>query len=678
MFNSNMLKSVRNNLVSIKGRLIFSVTIVVFISVTLGNILSSYILADDYVNDIELKHIHLNKAVVSNVNGFIERAYSLSQLMSGVPDVKSFNQSNQSAIAVMSKTDNEFIELVYIQDKTGMQTARSQGKLGDRASRWWFQQIKSTNQAFVSKSYFSISGNMPVSSIIMPILDADGGFNGALGVDIKLDALQRIVEEFSTPTSYSFIVDGEGTVIAHPDESKVSELYNYIRMDKKTVKYGPQGKALKDDKGALLTKTEQVREAKKLANAVSLALDGQTGFMRYENIDGDPTYSSYGAIKLPGDSLPWAVITVEKVRDAELLKDRASVISNIAAVVSVLLTILVIFIVAGKVVHRIFEVSTSLKDLGKGQGDLTQRIPVARMDEVGTLGSLFNVFVEKLQSIVEEVKNNAGSLHKSGVSLAKANENISDSINKQANQLTNVAAATEQIDSSSKGVTESVATGMMILESTKKLVDSGNDQLQLVVDEMKLISGDVSTLAISIHELSDLSNSIGVILDSINVIASQTNLLALNAAIEAARAGEHGRGFSVVADEVRNLAEVTQKSVLEVEKIVHALQSGCNKAADDMKEASSRVVKGESLISCSSEQFKTIVLSFQELAEINEVIKKAIEEQGDALGGINENIHAISLEAETTASSIKDIANTVIVLQSDSDALWSSVNKFKV
>ena len=152
----------------------------------------------------------------------------------------------------------------------------------------------------------------------------------------------------------------------------------------------------------------------------------------------------------------------------------------------------------------------------------------------------------------------------------------------------------------------------------------------------------------------------------------------LNAAIEAARAGEHGRGFSVVADEVRNLAEVTQRSVSEVKAFVETLQTNSSKAALDMDEASHRVEKGESLVTESVEQFAKIVDSFQVMIDANHSIENAIGEQTNALHEINDNIHALSDEADQTTAALQQISKTIGELNEDASQLDLTVNKFTV
>lgn len=663
---------------SIKLKLIVSVAVVVIVTISLANIFSSLMLSDAYENEIKNRHMSLNNGVVTNVEAFLDKAYSLAEQLANTPSIAIFDLESQRNIAVDTKARNEFIELVFIQDQSGQQTARSQGNLGSRANRWWFKKISADKQPFVSKSYFSASGNIAVSSVFIPMFDNGRAFSGVMGIDIKLDALQQVVEQFSSDSTYMYVLDGEGTVVAHPDKKKVSELYNYVSQERSVIETDPSGRVVTDASGNQKTIRKRFQAAPELVTMVKDALAGRAGFKNYQDYEGNNVYSSYGTVTLRGQSDPWAVITVQKVEDAQVLQSRASFINNVFSFLTVILILLVISYVATRVVKRIFDVSDALEVLSQGQGDLTRRIPVKHKDEVGKLGNLFNSFLVKLQGIILEVKSNSRSVSDSTEELSRSCDTIFNSVQNQATQIASVASVTEEIDATSKEVTQSAHRGVEIIQEANEEVERSNTQLAQVTNEMQLISRDVSTLADTINELSATSNSIGEILNSINDIASQTNLLALNAAIEAARAGEHGRGFSVVADEVRNLAEVTQRSVSEVKAFVETLQTNSSKAALDMDEASHRVEKGESLVTESVEQFAKIVDSFQVMIDANHSIENAIGEQTNALHEINDNIHALSDEADQTTAALQQISKTIGELNEDASQLDLTVNKFTV
>ncbi|NQY37687.1 MAG: methyl-accepting chemotaxis protein [Alteromonadaceae bacterium] len=663
---------------SIKTRLIMSVSIVVFITVLFSNFLLNFLLSDTYQEEIQQKHESLSNAIKTNVQSFIEKAYVISEMMATSPAVYNFNSNSQIKMSVDTQKRNPLIELIYIQDESGVQTARSSGELADRSNRWWFKKVKSEKEAFVSKSYYSVAGNIAVSSVFIPIYDESKLFKGVFGMDIRLDALQSVVEKFSTSTTYAFILDGQGTLVAHPEKTRVSQLYNYVTFNKNVLVKNNAGEVLYDKNNKPLTENKNFAVSDGLAKITKKALNGQSGFLEYENENGELVVSHYNHIKLPGSSDSWSIITLEKVKDAEYLQRESAFINNTLSVMSTILIIFVLMFIAKNLVDKINNVSNSLNELAKGEGDLTKRIEMHNKDEVGQLSNYFNTFMDKLHAIILEVKSNASMVAQNSSELFSTGNKINSIIEKQAIQISSVASATEEMSSNSENIAISLEDGESFIEKTNQAIHEGNEKLDLVVAEMCQISTEVETLENTIDSLSNSSLEIGTILGVITTIATQTNLLALNAAIEAARAGEHGRGFSVVADEVRKLAERTQASIKEIELIVENLQTNAQKAAGDMKQASEKVGSGVEKVNETKVHFVHMISSMDQLSSVNYGVKCSMDDQLKAIQSINENIHSISSHIEGSTESLLEMSSSTSSLVSQSDLLNDIVGKFKV
>ncbi|MGE4496995.1 MAG: methyl-accepting chemotaxis protein [Deferribacterales bacterium] len=373
--------------------------------------------------------------------------------------------------------------------------------------------------------------------------------------------------------------------------------------------------------------------------------------------------------------------------DKEVAKIRESVSKEIGAVIFkfILITLVCIGVitaaalyVARRISNNIRNVSASLKEISEGEGDLTKVISVSTHDEVGELGRYFNEFISKLRDIIQTVMMNADTVASSSTELAASTEELSTTMNDQAAQISGVASATEQMTASAAEVSGSINEGRNNIEETNALTIQGNKKLQEAVNEMIVIKGNVETLGKTIEGLLESSSRIGDILNVITDIADQTNLLALNAAIEAARAGEHGRGFAVVADEVRKLAERTQTSTGEISSIIQSLQKEAKLASTEMSNAKGKVEGGVEIINETKTTFERIVSAVDTMSRVNEIIQSAVEEQVGAIHNINESTQVIASGVEESSSALQEVASTISSLQIQADELKMLVNKFKI
>ena len=187
---------------SIKNKIIITTLFLITIPFILSTIINSYYLSRDYKE--QLKNINQQAAynISNQVTTFIEKTYHMIESIAIDSDVKLFDTERQVSKVKSIAESNSYFDLVYIQDSKGMQTARSKGDLGDRSNRWWFKQMMETKKPFVSQSYYSINGNVPVTSVFIPI-ENGGNMVGIMGGDIKLEALQELVENSSTDNRYA-------------------------------------------------------------------------------------------------------------------------------------------------------------------------------------------------------------------------------------------------------------------------------------------------------------------------------------------------------------------------------------------------------------------------------------------------------------------------------------------
>lgn len=366
-------------------------------------------------------------------------------------------------------------------------------------------------------------------------------------------------------------------------------------------------------------------------------------------------------------------------KEAELGKQIGALITTviIIALVIVIGVVGLAYFLSNMITKSIIMANSFLKEVSEGEGDLTKQLPILSSDEVGDMSNHFNIFIDKLNDIISIVKESSQSVASGSTELASATEELSVTMQDQSSQIVSVASATEEISVSSNEVMMALKEANEQTANADRLTSDGKDKLLSSVNEVMAIKEKVEKLGTTINNLSASSEEIGNIISVINDIADQTNLLALNAAIEAARAGEHGRGFAVVADEVRKLAERTQSATKEIESIIVSLQNETTNANKDMKEATNKVIEGAETIKETELIFEQIVESVEAIHTTNDIITGSIEEQVIAINNINDNAQVISAGIEQSSTAVHEITKTVVDLQQQADGLHVMVDRFK-
>jgi methyl-accepting chemotaxis protein len=304
-------------------------------------------------------------------------------------------------------------------------------------------------------------------------------------------------------------------------------------------------------------------------------------------------------------------------------------------------------------------------------------VQVIRNDEIGEIGHSFNDMVGGFQQIIQQVITGVHEVQKSSAHLYEASNKVSVSSKSQSDASASMAAATEEMLASIEQITESSRHTYTIAHQSGELSSQGEHTVNHAADEMTKIADAVNVSSESINKLGEKSKQISEIVNVIKEIADQTNLLALNAAIEAARAGEQGRGFAVVADEVRKLAERTSKSTIEISNMMEKIQAETREAVAGMKEGTERVKGGVLMAQQAGKSMVDIRNGAQQvIASVNE-ITNALGEQSSAGGQVSQGVEKIAQMADENSSSVAEIAVTAEHLAHLAKSLQESVNQFK-
>ena len=312
------------------------------------------------------------------------------------------------------------------------------------------------------------------------------------------------------------------------------------------------------------------------------------------------------------------------------------------------------------------------------EGDLTVRVDVTGNDEVGDLGRSFNNMTDRIGQIIQVVAGTAREVASSSSQIASSSEEISSGMADQNAQVTQISAAVEQMSASVVEVARKSADAARNAEQSGEAAIQGGSIVEQTIHEMNVISEAVNASSRSVQDLGQRGEQIGEIIAVINDIADQTNLLALNAAIEAARAGEHGRGFAVVADEVRKLADRTTQATDEISESIQAIQSETTSAVERMGQGTRQVEVGVSRATEAGTSLTQIVGNAREVAGMIQSIAAATEEQSAASEDVARNVEQIAAVTHQARDGIEQAAIAAAQLSEQAAHLQEQVGQFKI
>lgn len=363
----------------------------------------------------------------------------------------------------------------------------------------------------------------------------------------------------------------------------------------------------------------------------------------------------------------------KNITDGTEMQTQMVYIFFIASAISIVIGVLV----AKSVTRPIRLLTHQVKQIEQ-ESDLTRRININSRDEISDIATALNSMLSTFQSIIQQLTKESdllASASQQSKNLSEQNLQVVEELRKQSEM---VAAASNEMAITIKGIND----------HTEEAVNQSNDATQhcqqteriinTTASNISQLSSQVENTVSSISEVAKNSQAIGSVLDVIRGIAEQTNLLALNAAIEAARAGEQGRGFAVVADEVRALAQKTGDSTNEIQAMIEALQKGVSDAVAQMERSKAEVTNSYEESQKANDTIEATVQSVSAIAETNHQIAHSTEEQATAAESIDESITSISQLSDHVASAAESAANSSEELGDIVVNMNQIINKFKV
>lgn len=338
------------------------------------------------------------------------------------------------------------------------------------------------------------------------------------------------------------------------------------------------------------------------------------------------------------------------------------IMTLVISAIAVLIGVLLIWLLPNMIVSKINLIKDKIEDIERGDGDLVTRIPMTTKDELGLLVINMNTFLDKLQSMIRDIKQNVVHLDDSSTQLQGISRESESLTKEQHMQLDGLVTAFTEINHAVKDIAQHAQTAASHTEEAQSGAEQGLVLLERNVSGSQLLANLINDASNSIQNLATESEKITSVLDVIRGIADQTNLLALNAAIEAARAGEQGRGFAVVADEVRTLASRTQQSTADIQNMILSLKNGVQSAVSAMGKGTEQMDNTLMTVQEASQRLQEIQQLITMAHDTTFQIATATEQQSTVINDINQSIMNLndSTERQNALTSKSNTAGNAI------------------
>lgn len=324
------------------------------------------------------------------------------------------------------------------------------------------------------------------------------------------------------------------------------------------------------------------------------------------------------------------------------------------------------------------ELRKGLLDIASGEGDLTRRLPVKGKDEVGQSALVFNQMMENFNQLIRQVRDSASQVSARVAALSDNTDRVSQSSHLQNEKSNDAAAAVEQLVASISSIAQSAEHVQHQSQESLARATEGSRNLTVLLGEMDVVESAVKEMAVSVNDFVRSTESITQMTREVKDIAEQTNLLALNAAIEAARAGEQGRGFAVVADEVRKLAEKSSRSASEIDAITANLSAQSVSVRRSIEEGLEHLESSQSAVATVSNVLQATNGSVAEVGHGLDAIASATEQQRRVSSNVEASIEAIAGMARDNTGAVEQTASAAHDLKRLAEGLTTMVGRFKV
>ena len=335
------------------------------------------------------------------------------------------------------------------------------------------------------------------------------------------------------------------------------------------------------------------------------------------------------------------------------------------------------FIIRKSLIIPLKDIVRNSNELSSGNGDLTKHLPVKGKDEIAVLSSSINAFIDKVHSTVKNAKELSNENSSISNELSSTSLQVGKAVQSSMEIIQDITSNTNRISSDVTDKTNTANDEMKILVQTQESLESTVSKLNEITKSIQNVSSKESEIASNITVLSTDAKKISEIIDVIDDIADQTNLLALNAAVESARSGEHGRGFAVISDEIRKLAEKTQQSLSDIQVNIKIVLDGIDKSSKEILISSKAVISLSEEAKELSENMESLKQNIQKVQDSSKRIIMDFSNTGNQVQDISKSIQSVNTLSSENARSVEEIASASEHLNRMTEQLQLKLQEFK-
>lgn len=544
-------------------------------------------------------------------------------------------------------------KLASLEDQTRLST-------GVRASEYYICSKETKKSCVIDPAPYPLGGKtVMLSSFITPIM-VNGTFQGIVGADLSVNFIQDMLVAAGKK-----LYDGAGEMAL-------------IATNGGLVAYTK-------DPGKLGQQANTVLDANEVANLSKISL----GEVRYDVDDEHGHIEVYMPFGIGATDARWTLMIqlpltavmadLNKLQsDLEAQRHTDIIDMTVVGLIIAALGLLVIWLVARGIASPLKQMVLMLDDIAQGEGDLTKRLTSDRADEVGQIATRFNTFLSKLQAMISQVVMSVQKVSDSSEHTADIAIRTNQGVHRQMSEIELVATAVHEMTATAQDVARNATQAAQAAHHADGAANQGMQIVQNTSDSISALASEIGRAVGVVQSLAADSENINAILTTIRGIAEQTNLLALNAAIEAARAGEQGRGFAVVADEVRNLAQKTQQATQEIQSMIQQLQSGTRQVVQVMEDSRNKTEESVGHAAEAAQALHTITKAVSVINDMNTQIASAAEEQSAVAEDINRNVTNIGQVANEVAGGATESSQASAELTKLAEQQRRLINQFRV